>query len=255
MNHHLDIEIPNLDAHFVNGRWLASKKPIMAPVVSPATEDVLAYAAIPERCHADDAVAGARRAFYEGTWPSLAPEERVQRVRLLCDAIEDSLADLNRAWSFESGATISHGEMLNGEVGKAVWRQMLVDSTTINWSERREDALLLREPVGTVLSIMTFNGPIVLMAMKVIPALLTGCTVIAKHAPESALTARLLAECAAKARLPDGVLSFLPADTELTQYLVSHQGIDMVSLTGGTSHGIDVVKRTASRLARTTLEL
>ena len=53
----------------------------------------------------------------------------------------------------------------------------------------------MREPIGTVLSIMTFNGPIVLMGMKIVPALLAGCTVIAKHAPESPLTARLLAEC------------------------------------------------------------
>ncbi|MDE0841805.1 MAG: aldehyde dehydrogenase family protein, partial [Porticoccaceae bacterium] len=92
-------------------------------------------------------------------------------------------------------------------------------------------------------------------SMKIIPALLAGCTVIGKHAPESQLTSRLLSHALAEANLPPGVLTLLPAGTEATQYLVSHPSIDMVSLTGGTEIGVDVVKRTAQRLARTTLEL
>ena len=93
------------------------------------------------------------------------------------------------------------------------------------------------------------------MAIKVIPALLAGYTVIGKHAPESQLSSRLLSEAVNEANLPPGVLTLLPAGTEVTQNLVSHSSIDMVSLTGGIAVGIDMVKRTADRLARTTLEL
>jgi acyl-CoA reductase-like NAD-dependent aldehyde dehydrogenase len=132
---------------------------------------------------------------------------------------------------------------------------MLKSAKKIKWEEQREDALLLREPIGTVLSIMTFNGPIVLMGMKIIPALLAGCTVIGKHAPESQFTSRLISEAIEEAELPSGILTLLAADTKVTQHLVSHPSIDMVSLTGGTSIGIEVVKQTADRLARTTLEL
>ena len=149
----------------------------------------------------------------------------------------------------------SHGELINDLVGASIWRKMLSTASDIPWEEQRDDALLLREPIGTVLSIMTFNGPIILMAMKVIPALLAGCTVIGKHAPESQLTSPLLSAAVNEANLPPGVLTLLPAGTEVTQHLVSHPSIDMVSLTGGTAVGIDVVKRTADRLARTTLEL
>ena len=149
----------------------------------------------------------------------------------------------------------SHGELINDLVGASIWRKMLSTASDIPWEEQRDDALLLREPIGTVLSIMTFNGPIILMAMKVIPALLAGCTVIGKHAPESQLTSRLLSAAVNEVNLPPGVLTLLPAGTEVTQHLVSHPSIDMVSLTGGTAVGIDVVKRTADRLARTTLEL
>ena len=149
----------------------------------------------------------------------------------------------------------SHGELINDLVGASIWRKMLSTASDIPWEEQRDDALLLREPIGTVLSIMTFNGPIILMAMKVIPALLAGCTVIGKHAPESQLTSPLLSAAVNEVNLPPGVLTLLPAGTEVTQHLVSHPSIDMVSLTGGTAVGIDVVKRTADRLARTTLEL
>ena len=149
----------------------------------------------------------------------------------------------------------SHGELINDLVGASIWRKMLSTASDIPWEEQRDDALLLREPIGTVLSIMTFNGPIILMAMKVIPALLAGCTVIGKHAPESQLTSPLLSAAVNEVNLPPGVLTLLPAGTEVTQHLVSHPSIDMVSLTGGTAVGIDVVKRTADRLARTTLGL
>ena len=155
----------------------------------------------------------------------------------------------------ESGATVSHGELINDLVGASIWRKMLSTASDIPWEEQRDDALLLREPIGTVLSIMTFNGPIILMAMKVIPALLAGCTVIGKHAPESQLTSPLLSAAVNEVNLPPGVLTLLPAGTEVTQNLVSHSSIDMVSLTGGIAVGIDMVKRTADRLARTTLEL
>ena len=132
---------------------------------------------------------------------------------------------------------------------------MLSTASDIPWQEQWDDSLLLRALIGTVLSIMTFNRPIILMAIKVIPALLAGYTVIGKHAPESQLSSRLLSEAVNEANLPPGVLTLLPAGTEVTQNLVSHSSIDMVSLTGGIAVGIDMVKRTADRLARTTLEL
>ena len=255
IKHELDIDIPHLEDQFIGGEWMGAGDRPMRPVVSPSSEDILAFAALPTIKDADRAANRAKIAFDEGPWRSMSIEERAEKVERLCFAIEGKLATLNKAWSYESGATIKHAELLNNEVGGAVWRQMILDAKSIQWEEERGDALLLREPIGSVLAIMTFNGPVVLMAMKVVPALLAGCTVIAKHAPESPLTARLVAECAREANLPEGVLSFIPGDAEITKYLVGHEAIDMVTLTGGTQHGVDVVKRTANRLARTTLEL
>ena len=251
----LDIDVPGLDSQLIGGQWARNASAEFVDVLSPTTEEAVARVALPSIRDADLAVAAARDAFDNGSWPRLSVQERVEACARLCDRLEQRLDVLNRAWTFESGPTQAHGEMINNGAGVAVWRQALAMAPQLPWEENREGTWIWREPIGTVLGVLTFNGPIVLMGMKIIPALLAGCTVIIKHAPESALTSRLIAEAVREAEFPPGVVSVLAADTPVTQHLVGHGGIDMVALTGGTAIGVDVVKRTADRLARTALEL
>ena len=251
---HLDVDVPGLDAQFIGGDWRSRTGDYIA-VVSPTTEDVIARVAEPTFADADAAVAAARHAFDHGSWPRMSAAERAHICERLCAALEARLDALNRAWMFESGATRAHGEMINSGAGVSIWRNALENAQNISYLEDRGDVLIAREPIGTVLGILTYNGPIVLMGMKIIPALLAGCTVVVKHAPESPLTSRLVAEAIRAGGFPAGVVSVLAAGTAVTQHLVGHAGIDMVALTGGTAIGVDVVKRTADRLARTALEL
>ena len=253
----LDVEIPGLEQLFIAGEWVTPATSKRVDVVSPSTEEVLTQVADPSKEDADRAIAAAQRAFADGQgeWPQMSVQERVAVCARLCDALESRLDAMNRAWCFEAGAPIAHGEMINSGAGKMVWREALETAQTLPWEEDRGGTLIIREPIGVVLGVLTYNGPVVLMGMKIIPALLAGCPVIVKHAPESPLTARLVAEAIGEAGFPEGVVSVLPAGTEVTQHMVSHDGIDMVALTGGTAIGVDVVKRTADRLARTALEL
>lgn len=250
----LDINIPGLDAQLIAGAWHQRSGP-MIDVISPTTEKVLTQVADPTIADADAAIAAARTAFDQGPWPKMSVQARVAVCARLCELMEARMAELNRAWSFESGPTLAHGDMINGNAGVSIWRQALELAPSLPFTEDRDGTQIWHEPIGTVLGILTFNGPIVLMGMKIIPALLAGCTVVIKHAPESALTSRLIAEAVREADFPPGVLSVLAAGTAVTQHMVSHPGIDMVALTGGTAIGIDVVRRTADRLARTALEL
>ncbi len=166
---------------------------------------------------------------------------------------------LNIAWMLESGAPAAHSEMINSGAATAVWRHAIDRAPKLVFEEHRTssmgETLILREPIGTVLAILTYNGPVVIMGMKVIPALLAGCPVIIKHAPESQLTSRIIAEAVQEADFPTGVVSVLAANTQVTQHLVEHPGVDMIGLTGGTVIAVDVVRRSAGRLARTALEL
>jgi acyl-CoA reductase-like NAD-dependent aldehyde dehydrogenase len=148
-----------------------------------------------------------------------------------------------------------------GEVNaKQAWDDYLDQAESIAFSEVRDSGPfgqveIRREPAGVVLIVMTYNGPVTHVGLKVVPALLSGCCVIMKPAPETQLVAHLLGEACDAAGLPPGVISILPAETEVSQHLVAHPGVDMVNFTGGTVIGAEVMRACAGRLAKVTLEL
>ncbi|MEU2005245.1 aldehyde dehydrogenase family protein [Rhodococcus sp. NPDC019627] len=255
----LDVAVPELDKVFVAGDWVTPASAETIDVVMPSTEKVVATVASPSAADADAAVAAARSAFDEGPWPRMTVEERARICRIFADELESRLDALNRAWMFESGYTQAHGEMINSGAGSAIWGHAIAVAPTLKWEEIRKNAgsevLVQHQPIGTVLAILTYNGPVPLMGMKVIPALLAGCTVVVKFAPESQLTSRLIMDAARAAGFPRGVISGLAAELATSQYLVQHEGIDMVHMTGGTAVAMEVVRQTSHRLARTALEL
>jgi aldehyde dehydrogenase (NAD+) len=255
----LDVTIPGLDKLFIGGAWVTPSSDATVDVISPSTEEVVATVADASTADADKAVAAARKAFYEGPWPNLPIAERVAACTRLADELEARMDTANKAWRAECGAPLAHGEMINTGAGPMVWRNAISVAADLPWEEKRVtptgEVIIQRQPIGTVLGILTYNGPVVLMGMKIIPALLAGCTVIVKQAPECQLTGRVVAEAVEAAGFPEGVVSVLAAGLETTQHLVSHEGVDMVHITAGAAIAKDVVHRTADRLARTALEL
>jgi aldehyde dehydrogenase (NAD+) len=111
------------------------------------------------------------------------------------------------------------------------------------------------EPVGVVAAIIPWNGPQIVAAMKLAPALMAGCTVVLKPSEEAALTFTELAEAFRLAGLPDGVLNIVPTDRRVNEYLVKHPGVDKVSLTGSTAAGRRIGELCGYNLKRFTLEL
>jgi aldehyde dehydrogenase (NAD+) len=109
--------------------------------------------------------------------------------------------------------------------------------------------------VGVVAAIIPWNVPLFIAINKVVPALLAGCTVILKPAPETPIDALWLGELFTEAGLPSGVLSVLPADRAVSEYLVTHPGVDKVSFTGSTAAGRRVGALATERLKRLSLEL
>ena len=96
---------------------------------------------------------------------------------------------------------------------------------------------LRRAPVGVVAAIVPWNVPQFLIMPKLIPALITGCTVIIKPAPETPLDALWLAEMSEHLDLPDGVVSVLPGGTDVGEALVRHPGVDKIAFTGSSAVG------------------
>jgi acyl-CoA reductase-like NAD-dependent aldehyde dehydrogenase len=113
----------------------------------------------------------------------------------------------------------------------------------------------VREPVGVVGAIIPWNGPISLIAYKLAPAMLAGCTTILKSSPEGPSTAYIIAEIAEEIGIPPGVINVITADREVSEALVRDPRVDKISFTGSTAAGRRIGAICAERMARTTLEL
>jgi betaine-aldehyde dehydrogenase len=243
---------------YIGGEWVPSQGQEMIAVISPATGGEIESFPAPTVADADRAVSGARTAFDSGPWPRMTIAERAEHVRRFRDAFAARNEDFSQAWLTESGPTISHCRMLHGAV-PLLFDDLIAQARSLELRERRElpdgPVELVREPIGVALTIMPWNGPALYLAMKVMPALIAGCTVIVKMAAESQLTARLTGELADEAGFPPGVLSVLAASTEVSAHLVAHPGVDKVSFTGSIPAGRAVMAACAQRIAKVTLEL
>jgi aldehyde dehydrogenase (NAD+) len=113
----------------------------------------------------------------------------------------------------------------------------------------------VKEPVGVVLAIVPWNGPAALIAYKVAPALLAGCTVVVKPSPEAPTSAYLFAQICDEVGLPPGVVNVVTAERDVSEQLVRHPGVDKITFTGSTAAGRSIGAAAAGRIARLTLEL
>ena len=245
-------------ALYIGGEWVPSRGTDTVEVENPATGTVAAVVTVPNIADADRAVAAARWAFDDGDWPRLTMAERVAYVRRFRDAFVLRSEELSRAWVTESGPTVSHARLVHGLV-PTLFDDLIAQAEGMPASELRElpdgTVELCSEPIGVAVTITAWNGPALYLAMKVMPALLSGCTVIVKMAIESQLTARLVGQLAAQAGFPPGVLSVLAASNEVSSHLVAHPDVDKVSLTGSIPAGRAVMAACAPRIAKVTLEL
>jgi acyl-CoA reductase-like NAD-dependent aldehyde dehydrogenase len=116
-------------------------------------------------------------------------------------------------------------------------------------------ALVTREPVGVVAAVVPWNVPLGISMGKIVPAVLAGCTVVLKPAPQTPLDAYLLGELIQRAGFPPGVVNIVPAEREASEHLVSHPGVDKVTFTGSTAAGRRIAALCGNDLRRVTLEL
>lgn len=228
-------------------------------VVSPHTGQVFARVPHAAPADVDRAVATARKAFDEGPWPRMTVDERIGVVTRIKDGFAARHEEIARVISSENGTPYTSSVMVQALAAMMVWDAALTVARGFTYEERRDGALgkllVRREPMGVVAAVVPWNVPQFTAAAKLAPALLAGCPVILKTSPEAPLDAYILAEIAAEAGLPAGVLSVVCADREVSEYLVGHPGVDKVSFTGSVAAGKRVMEVAARNLTRVTLEL
>lgn len=252
-------QLKHPDRLFIGGEWVLPHSGRQLVIVSPDTEQVVAHVAEADEVDMDRAVAAARQAFDHGPWPWLSPRERIEAMQALVAALRRRHPELAAAWSLQMGG-------LNGVAGFLTERgtQNFEDAIRVGTdfqfiskvsSPIVSNAYIVHEPVGVVAAITPWNVPYMIMAAKVAPALLTGCTVVMKPSPETPMEAYIIAECAEEVGIPAGVINLVPADREAADHLVRNPGVDKVSFTGSTAAGKHIGEVCASRVARCTLEL
>jgi aldehyde dehydrogenase (NAD+) len=115
--------------------------------------------------------------------------------------------------------------------------------------------VVIREPVGVVAGIIPWNAPLPLVLAKLVPALLSGCPIIVKPAPETPLSAYYVADAIVEAGLPPGLVSIVAGGREVGEHLVTHPGVSRVSFTGSSQAGARIAALCGDRLKNVTLEL
>ncbi|MEW2423173.1 aldehyde dehydrogenase [Streptomyces nigra] len=244
---------------FIGGEWTGPLGRDVIEVVSPHTEDVMGRVPHATPADVDRAVEAARRAFDDGPWPRASLAERIEVVTRIKDGIAARHDEIARLISAQNGSPYSWSVLAQALGAMMVWDAAITVARDFSYEEPRDGVLgrilVRREPVGVVAAVVPWNVPQFVAAAKLAPALLAGCSVVLKPSPESPLDAYLLAEIARDAGLPDGVLSVLPADREVSEYLVGHPRIDKASFTGSVAAGRRVMEVAARHLTRVTLEL
>jgi aldehyde dehydrogenase (NAD+) len=247
------------DELFIGGQWRKPANPQQLAVISPHSEEPIGHvqAAGPE--DVDAAVAAARQAFDHGPWPRMAHADRMAKVEQLAaiyGAHIDEMADLI---TDEMGSPRSFSRLGQAAAAVTIMHLTLAAAREFPWTERRQGVLgevhLNRAPVGVVGAIVPWNVPQFLIMPKLIPALIAGCTVIVKPAPETPLDALWLAEMIEQLNLPEGVVSVLPGGTDVGEALVRHPGVDKIAFTGSSAVGRRIATLCGEQLKRVSLEL
>lgn len=245
---------------FIGGRWVAPSTDAVIEIVSPHSEQVVGQAPAAAPADMDRAVDAARTAFDDGPWPRLDPSERIEAVGRLAAVYKERRGEMAELISAEIGAPIAFAKRVQAQLPLMAMAAFAKVAGEYPWNEARpgfygKDIRVAQQPVGVVAAIVPWNMPQFLITGKVVPALLAGCTVVLKPAPESALDALLFADIVAAAELPPGVVNVVPGDRATGAHLVAHPGIDKVSFTGSTVAGRQVAMACAEGLRQVTLEL
>jgi acyl-CoA reductase-like NAD-dependent aldehyde dehydrogenase len=240
--HKLASTIKPLTQAFIDGRFRPSISGKTFPTINPATGEVLASVAHCDSQDVDLAVKAARRSFDAGVWSRAAPEDRKSTLLKLASLVRQHAQEIAILESLDSGKTIR--DCLH-EIGNEVpkffqWYAELIDKAfgKVAPTGERSLGLIVKEPAGVVGLVLPWNFPLLMAAWKLAPALAAGCSTVVKPAEQTPLSALRLAELAAEAGVPDGVLNIVPGHGETAGRAIGlHNDIDIVSFTGSTEVG------------------
>ncbi|GAA6823655.1 aldehyde dehydrogenase [Helicobacter pylori] len=243
---------------FINNEFIESKSTESMDVINPATGeafDTITFATAEE---VNEAVEKSKHAQQE--WEKVTQPKRAEHVKMLIPLLEQNKNEIAEFYVKEQGKILSSAI---GEIDKAI--QFIDYMTSLSMSNKgevlqntreNETIQLTKKPIGVTAGIVPWNAPILVLMRKVIPALITGCSVVIKPSEETSLLTLKLAQLFKQSTIPAGLVQILPGTGETVgTQLAQHPDIQLISLTGSMKAGKSVFENSASNVKKVNLEL
>ena len=242
---------------YINGRWVEPKKPNDFNVINPGNEDPCAIISLGSKEDTNAAIKSAKNAFE--TWKETTKEDRLDYLEKLLSVYKKRSREMAEAISLEMGAPMDWATEVQTASGRSHLEDFILRLKNFKFDEHfneKSNNHISYEPIGVCGLITPWNWPINQIALKVIPALATGCTMILKPSEIAPISGMLFAEMIDEVGFPKGVFNLVNGDgAGVGTHLSGHPDVDMISFTGSTRAGRLISKNAAETIKRVCLEL
>ena len=243
---------------FIDGEWVSGSSGERQDVINPATGETIARIAFATAEDVQKAIKTSEAAFK--IWSKKTALERAKLMRAWYELIVENVEDLGVILTSEQGKPLAEakGEIIYG-AGFIEWfaeegKRLYGETIPTNVPSRR--LLTIKQPIGVTASITPWNFPMAMIARKAAPALGAGCTMVIKPATDTPLSAFAMAELAARAGIPKGVLNVVVGDPKMIgQEITSSPIVRALSFTGSTQVGKQLMAASASTVKKVAMEL
>lgn len=243
---------------FINNEFIESNSNETMDVINPATGEKIDTITFATKDEVNQAIEKSKQAQLE--WEKIPQPTRAEHVKLLIPLFEQNKDELAQLYVKEQGKTLAEAQ---GEIDKSI--QFIDYMTSLSMSNKgevlqnsveNETIQLTKKPIGVTAGIVPWNAPILVLLRKVIPAIVTGCSVIIKPSEETTLLTLRLAQLFKASTIPAGLVQIVPGTGETVgTQLARHKDIQLISLTGSMRAGKAVFENAASTVKKVNLEL
>ena len=242
---------------YINGKWVSPSKPNDFEVINPSTEETCAIISLGSKEDTNAAVDAAKKAFE--SWKDSSKEERIKLLEKLLSIYKKRYSEMVDAISTEMGAPMDWATDVQTATGQSHLEDFILRLKEFKFDHQfdpKSNNHICYEPIGVCGLITPWNWPINQIALKVVPAFATGCTMIHKPSEIAPLSAMLFAEMIDEAGFPPGVFNLVNGDgVGVGTDISSHPDINLVSFTGSTRAGKLILKNGAETIKKVCLEL
>ena len=243
---------------FINNEFIESQSNETMDVINPATGEKFDTITFATKEEVNNAIEKSKHAQRE--WERVPQPTRAEHVKLLIPLLEQNRDEIAQLYVKEQGKTLAEAY---GEIDKSIaFIDYMTSLSMSNKGEVLQNSVeneiiqITKKPIGVTAGIVPWNAPIMVLMRKVIPAVVTGCSVVIKPSEETTLLTLKLAELFRASTIPAGLIQIVPGTGETVgTQLATHEDIQLISLTGSMRAGKSVYEHAAQTVKKVNLEL